>query len=201
MAIAQQRTSIRPSPPLPPQDEPVPAPIANGTNETNRIKETSASSPTSFQSLPSHESHPSHLPVLAPVPPALEATVHLLCAEARVEFSPVEQAVLQTLSACGELAEHELRDHLGQHGFPQILTKAIISDIIHKTNGNGQAWIIVRYQDGQFRYAFQHAALNVDSSGRGVLTRMIEVVDEEPQENGNGYIEASHRSLTPGQTV
>ena len=141
------------------------------------------------------------MPVLAPVPPALEATVRLLCAETRVEFSPVEQAVLQTLSAHGELAEHELRDHLGQHGFSQLLTKAIVSDIIHKTNGNGQAWINVRYQDGHFRYAFQHTVLNVESSGRGVLTQVIEVVDEEPQENGNGCIEVSHRSPTPSQTA
>ena len=180
-----------------PEDAPGPSPSANGTNETSSTNKTPASSPTSVL-------EPLPLPVLAPVPPvlpALEATVNLLCAEARVEFSPVEQAVLQTLAAHGELAEHESRDHLGQHGFSQLLAKAIVSDIIHKTNGNGQAWIIVRYQDGHFRYAFQQQVLNVESRGRGVLTPMIEVVDEEPQENGNGGIEVSHRSLTPSQTV
>jgi hypothetical protein len=69
-----------------------------------------------------------------------------------LEFSPIEHIVLQALSDQPEVQETELRKILDEKGFPGVLIKAIIGDIVRKTEIKGLPWLEVRYVQGRYRY-------------------------------------------------
>jgi uncharacterized protein YgiM (DUF1202 family) len=69
-----------------------------------------------------------------------------------IEFSPIEYIVLQALSDQPEVQETELRKILDEKGFPGVLIKAIIGDIVRKTEIKGLPWLEVRYVQGRYRY-------------------------------------------------
>jgi hypothetical protein len=73
-----------------------------------------------------------------------------------VEFSPAERAVLETIFSHEEVPEHELKAMLDKRGFPGMLLKAVVGDIMRKTGSDGIPWIRVYYTQGVFSYQLQH---------------------------------------------
>jgi hypothetical protein len=69
-----------------------------------------------------------------------------------LEFSSVERAVLQALSDQRDVEEGELVKTLTEQGFPGVLIKAVIGEIIRKTRAAGRAWVEARYSQGRYRY-------------------------------------------------
>jgi hypothetical protein len=75
------------------------------------------------------------------------------------EFSSIERTVLQALSEEREVEESELAKALTQRGFAGILLKAVIAEILRKTNASGIPGIDVRYHDGHYSYKLRSGAL------------------------------------------
>jgi hypothetical protein len=69
-----------------------------------------------------------------------------------IEFSPVERAVLQAMSAQREVQEKDLANILAEKGFTGVLVRAVIGEIIRKTSATGLPWVEVRYIRGLYRY-------------------------------------------------
>jgi hypothetical protein len=75
-----------------------------------------------------------------------------------IEFSAVEDAVLQALSDQPEVQEAELGKFLAERGFAGVLVKAVIGDIVRKTGTLGLPWVAVRYVGGRYRYRLRSDA-------------------------------------------
>ena len=89
-----------------------------------------------------------------------------------VEFSVVEKAVLEAIFTQEEVPEYELKEMLAKRGFPVMLLKAVIGDLMRKTGSNGIPWIRVHYTQGAFRYQRQYLpthlnGLSVKNYGNG----------------------------------
>jgi hypothetical protein len=97
----------------------------------------------------SHPSTPEPLPSI----PAPNATAALPGPE--VDFSPLERALLEGLSSGEEIQEGELAKMLQEKGFPGVLIKAVIGDIVRKTAGDGRPWVEVRFTHGRYAYALR----------------------------------------------
>jgi SH3-like domain-containing protein len=69
-----------------------------------------------------------------------------------IEFSPTEYMVLEALSDQPEVQETELGKILDEKGCTGVLIKAIIGDIVRKTEMIGFPWVEVRYVQGRYRY-------------------------------------------------
>jgi hypothetical protein len=63
-----------------------------------------------------------------------------------------ERAVLESIAEHGELHEQELRKILEGKGFPQVLIKAVISDLVPKTAAESLPWVEARHVQGRFTY-------------------------------------------------
>jgi hypothetical protein len=90
---------------------------------------------------------------LAPSPPTPPPTAVVPLPV--VEFSPLERALLDGLSSGEEVQEGELAKMLQEKGFPCVLIKAVISDIVHKTASDGRPWVDVKYARGRYAYALR----------------------------------------------
>ena len=84
------------------------------------------------------------------------------------EFSAPEKAVLEAIFTQEEIPEYELKDMLDKRGFPGMLLKAVVGDLIRKTGSDGLPWIRVHYTQGVFRYQLQHVHLPTPPNGLGV---------------------------------
>jgi hypothetical protein len=81
-----------------------------------------------------------------------------------LELSPIESIVLEALSVQPDVQEAELRKILDEKGFPGVLIKAIIGDIVRKTEIKGLPWVEVRYVQGRYRYRLRpEAAPNLNA--------------------------------------
>jgi hypothetical protein len=69
-----------------------------------------------------------------------------------IEFSPTECMVLEALSDQPEVQETELGKILDEKGCTGVLIKAIIGDIVRKTEMIGFPWVEVCYVQGRYRY-------------------------------------------------
>ena len=76
-----------------------------------------------------------------------------------VALSPLERALLEVIHARGEVQEGELTRTLVQRGFPGVLVKAVIADIVRKTGAEGPPWVRVRYAQGRYAYQLQLAGV------------------------------------------
>src|SRR5262245_57763327 len=76
-----------------------------------------------------------------------------------IEFSPIEHAVLETLSDQRELQEGELAKLIAEKGFMGVLLKAVIGDIVHKTGTVELPWVEVRYAQGRYSYWLRPEAI------------------------------------------
>jgi SH3-like domain-containing protein len=76
-----------------------------------------------------------------------------------VEFSPTESMVLEALSDQPEVQETELGKILDEKGCTGVLIKAIIGDIVRKTEMIGFPWVEVRYVQGRYRYRLRPEAV------------------------------------------
>jgi hypothetical protein len=94
---------------------------------------------------------------LNPMPPA-EALAQQT-ARLRIEFSPIENTVLEVLSDQREVQETELVKILEERGFAGILIKAVIGDIVRKTGMTGLPWVEVRYVQGRYCYRLRPEAV------------------------------------------
>jgi hypothetical protein len=65
---------------------------------------------------------------------------------------PVEAAVLEALSAHDELREGQLAAILAARGFPGVLVKAVVGELIRKSEHSGLPRIEVRYTQGRYTY-------------------------------------------------
>jgi hypothetical protein len=80
-----------------------------------------------------------------------------------VELSPVEYAVLQSLSGQPQVEEKELEKILAAKGFTSVLIKAVIGDIVRKTGIVGVPWVEVRSVQGRCYYRLRvEARLNLN---------------------------------------
>ena len=76
-----------------------------------------------------------------------------------IEFSPTEYMVLEALSEQPEVQETKLGKILGEKGCTGVLIKAIIGDIVRKTEMIGFPWVEVRYIQGRYRYRLRPEAV------------------------------------------
>jgi SH3-like domain-containing protein len=76
-----------------------------------------------------------------------------------IEFSPTEYMVLEALSDQPEVQETELGKILDEKGCTGVLIKAIIGDIVRKTEMIGFPWVEVRYVQGRYRYRLRPEAV------------------------------------------
>lgn len=76
-----------------------------------------------------------------------------------IEFSPTEYMVLEALSDQPEVQETELGKILDEKGCTGVLIKAIIGDIVRKTEMIGFPWVEVRYVQGRYRYRLRSEAV------------------------------------------
>jgi hypothetical protein len=76
-----------------------------------------------------------------------------------IEFSPTEYMVLEALSDQLEVQETELGKILDEKGCTGVLIKAIIGDIVRKTEMIGFPWVEVRYVQGRYRYRLRPEAV------------------------------------------
>jgi hypothetical protein len=77
-----------------------------------------------------------------------------------LEFAPIEQAVLEAISDQHPVQEGVLGKILEQKGFAAVLIKAVIADIVRKTELIGLAWIEVRYVQGRYSYRLRPEAVS-----------------------------------------
>jgi len=88
---------------------------------------------------------------------AIEQRLHPL-----IEFSPVEQAVLEALSDRCDVQEGELGEILNEKGYAGALIKVIIGDILRKTSTAELPWVQVSYAQGRYSYRLHpEAAWNI----------------------------------------
>jgi uncharacterized protein YgiM (DUF1202 family) len=79
-----------------------------------------------------------------------------------IEFSPVEQAVLEALSDQRAIQEGELGKILDEKGYAGTLITAIIGDILRKTSTGELPWVQVSYAQGRYSYRLRpEAAANL----------------------------------------
>ena len=77
-----------------------------------------------------------------------------------IEFSPVEQAVLEALSDRCAVQEGELARILAEKGYAGTLIKAIIGDILRKTGTAELPWVQVSYAQGRYNYRLRPEAVS-----------------------------------------
>jgi SH3-like domain-containing protein len=77
-----------------------------------------------------------------------------------IVFSPIEHAVLEALSDQHPVQEGVLGKALDEKGFAGLLIKAVIGDIVRKTEAAGVPWIEVRYVQGRYSYQLRPEALS-----------------------------------------
>jgi SH3-like domain-containing protein len=77
-----------------------------------------------------------------------------------IQFSALEHAMLQAMSAHREVEERELTADLAAKGFAGVLIKAVIGGIIKKTKASGQQCIDVRYVQGRYRYQLRREGMS-----------------------------------------
>ena len=85
-----------------------------------------------------------------PQPPTATAI-----ADPTTDLSPLEQAVVDVISAHGELREGDLMQRLEQEGLHGVLVKGVIGEIVRKTGSDGPPWVHVRYAQGGYTYRLQ----------------------------------------------
>ncbi len=104
---------------------------------------------------------------LAPMPS--EAVVASLPQPA-AELSALERAVLEAIAARREVQEAELAAELAkileEQGFPGVLIKAVVGDIVRKTAVEGVPWMEVRYADGRYFYRLRPADVTMRTGPR-----------------------------------
>jgi hypothetical protein len=84
-------------------------------------------------------------------PMSAEASTHQIL-RPLIEFSPVEQAVLEALSDQRAVQEGELGKILDEKGYVGPLIKAVIGDIVRKTGTTELPWVEVSYIQGRYSY-------------------------------------------------
>jgi hypothetical protein len=75
-----------------------------------------------------------------------------------MEFSPIEQAVLEALSDQRAVQEGELGKILAEKGYAGTLIKAIIGDVVRKTGTAELPWVEVSYAQGRYSYRLRPEA-------------------------------------------
>jgi Bacterial SH3 domain len=100
---------------------------------------------------------------LAPMPS--EAVVASLPQPA-AELSALERAVLEAIGVRREVQEAELAKILEEQGFPGVLIKAVVGDIVRKTAVEGVPWVEVRYADGRYLYRLRPAEVTMRTGPR-----------------------------------
>ena len=71
------------------------------------------------------------------------------------QLSPLERAVLEAIHEHGEIQERVLTNILDKRGFPGVLIKAVIGDIVRKTGSDGPPLVGVRHAQGRYTYQLQ----------------------------------------------
>lgn len=100
---------------------------------------------------------------LAPMPSeAVVASLPQLAAE----LSALERAVLEAIAVRREVQEAELAKILEEQGFPGVLIKAVVGDIVRKTAVEGVPWMEVRYADGRYFYRLRPAEVTMRTGPR-----------------------------------
>ncbi len=97
--------------------------------------------------------------VAAGMPTPAEALGHQPPAPG-LEFSVIEQAVLEALSDQDLVQEGVLAKMLDEQGFGCLLIKAVIGDIMRKTSTPGLEWVEVRYAQGRYSYRLRPEAVS-----------------------------------------
>jgi SH3-like domain-containing protein len=92
------------------------------------------------------------------VPPMVAGALTQQILPPLMEFSPIEQAVLEVLSDQRAVQEGELGKMLGEKGYAGTLIKAIIGDIVRKTGTAELPWIEVSYAQGRYSYRLRPEA-------------------------------------------
>lgn len=82
------------------------------------------------------------------------------------EMSALERTVIEAMYEQGELQERELVNILEKRGFPGVLIKAVIGDLVRKTGSDGPPWVRVRHAHGRYTYQFQGHNLVAHADGR-----------------------------------
>jgi Bacterial SH3 domain len=77
-----------------------------------------------------------------------------------IEFSSIEHAVLDALSDQHPVQEGVLAKILDEKGFAGLLIKAVIGDIVRKTEPTGLPWVEVRYVQGRYSYRLPPEAVS-----------------------------------------
>jgi hypothetical protein len=77
-----------------------------------------------------------------------------------IEFSPVEQAVLEALSDQCAIQEDDLGKILDEKGYAGTLIKAIIGGILRKTGTAELPWVQVIYSQGHYSYRLRPEAVS-----------------------------------------
>jgi hypothetical protein len=77
-----------------------------------------------------------------------------------IQFSALEDALLQAMSDQDEVDERELSQALAAKGFAGVLVKAVIGGIIRKTKASGRQCIDVRYVQGRYRYQLRREGMS-----------------------------------------
>jgi uncharacterized protein YgiM (DUF1202 family) len=75
-----------------------------------------------------------------------------------MEFSPIEQAVLEALSDQRTVSDGELGKILAEKGFAGTLLKAIIGEVVRKTGTTELPWVEVSYAQGRYSYRLRPEA-------------------------------------------
>jgi hypothetical protein len=121
---------------------------AEGTLEPKGISQASTTRSVSKQAQRAEGSQHA----VVPVPP--HADIARL-PDLPVELSPLERAVLKAIYGHEEVQEGELRKTLENRGFPGVLIKAVIGDIMRRTGSDSPPWISVSYAQGRYTYRLQ----------------------------------------------
>ena len=82
------------------------------------------------------------------------------------ELSALERAVLEAIAARREVQEGELAKILEEKGFPGVLIKAVVGDIVRKTATEGVPWVEVRYADSRYLYRLRPAEVTIRTGTR-----------------------------------
>jgi hypothetical protein len=82
------------------------------------------------------------------------------------ELSALERAVLEAIAARREVPEGELAKIVEEKGFPGVLIKAVIGDIVRKTATEGMPWVEVRYADSRYLYRLRPAEVTIRTGAR-----------------------------------
>jgi hypothetical protein len=77
------------------------------------------------------------------------------------ELTALERAVLEAVATRREVQEGELAKILEEQGFPGVLIKAVIGDIVRKTAAEGVPWVEARYADGRYFYRLRPTEVTI----------------------------------------